>query len=152
MCAAATWKCAVPLLRLKGNALRTEGDYCSLFLPEETVCWLLLATNSSCVSKLPECRGMLCYTTLSVTISRVCKDRYRCTCRVKFCAAQHVTWIHLCMWTSQWCLGFLPLCPDAVPHACSLSGFVSFPLHRSVSWVLSRKPSRTEKRFSPSFH
>ena len=54
------------LLRLKGNALHTEGDYCSLFLLEETACCLLQATNSGCVSKLH------CYATLSVTTGRVC--------------------------------------------------------------------------------
>lgn len=42
--AAAKWKCAAPLLSLKGQALHTEGDYCSLFLLEETVCRL---TNRS---------------------------------------------------------------------------------------------------------
>lgn len=54
--AVAKWKHVVPLLRLKANAIHTEGDYCSLFLLKETVCWLLLAAYSSCALNLSECK------------------------------------------------------------------------------------------------
>lgn len=67
-------------------------------------------------------------------------------------ATRHIGWGCVCVWTSQWCLRFLPLCPDAVPHACSLLWLCLVP---SPSFSLSgfeSKPGRTERRFSPSFH
>lgn len=47
-------------------------------------------------------------------------------------------------WTSRRCLRFLPLCPDAIPHACSL-----LSLSRSLS-VVHSLPFWSSG--SPSFH
>lgn len=80
------------------------------------------------VSKLHVCRGMCRCTTLCLSQFAVRECRFLCMCGVILCAGQHVTWTNLYAWTSRWCLRFLPLCPDAVPHACSF-----LALSRSLS-------------------
>ena len=75
-------------------------------------------------------------------------------CKVLWCNTSHR---RLCasVCSSQWRLGFLPLCPDAVPHACSLSGFVSIPspsFFALPGFELKPKAEQRRKSSSPTFH
>lgn len=73
-----------------------------MFLREETTCWLLPATNNSCVLNPNGCRGMLCPpptpTSLPVTNRCVCmcKDSCAGVC-LKFCVMQHIVCVCVCV-------------------------------------------------------
>ncbi len=101
--------------------------------PIAAVCWTCLHTGE-CFATL------LCLSQLALHVHVQSK---------RLCiATRHMDEL-VCARTSLWCLGFLPLCPDAVPHACSLSGFVLLPLHLSVSRVLSRSPAEQRRGSAP---